>query len=154
WRSAPCGPHPCSSGYRRASMRVVLEPHPDMPSVAVARVEVDVARPRAGPVMISFTATGRITELLLPPRAASARTDELWQHTCFEAFIRQEADAGYYEFNFSPSTQWAAYRLAGYRSEMRPAAIGVPRIEARAEPDRYTLQVVLALDDLPDLPRD
>lgn len=134
-------------------MRLVLKPHPDMPSKAVTRVDVDIERPRVGPVTLSYVVTGRIDRLLLPPAGTPARTDELWQHTCFEAFIRTEADAGYYEFNFAPSTQWAAYRLAGYRSGMRPAAIDLPRIETCAEPGNYRVQVALALDGLSDLPR-
>jgi hypothetical protein len=134
-------------------MRLVLKPHPDMPSAALTRVEVDIVRPRVGPVTLSYGLAGRIDGLLLAPLAEPTRADELWQHTCFEAFIRTEVDAGYYEFNFSPSTQWAAYRLAGYRSGLRPAVIYPPRIEARAEPETYRVQVALALDNLPDLPR-
>ena len=63
--------------------------------------------------------------------------------------------AEYYEFNFAPSTQWAAYRFSDYRSGMRAAAeIGVLPIETRSSPDCYTLQATLDLDRLPDLPRD
>jgi hypothetical protein len=87
--------------------------------------------------------------LRLPPVVAAARADELWRHTCFEAFVRTSADPGYYEFNFSPSTQWAAYQFSGYRSGMRVATeIAAPRIEARSSAATYTLQVALEFDEL------
>jgi hypothetical protein len=47
----------------------------------------------------------------VPAAVAAARTDELWRHTCFEAFVRTSPAPAYYEFNFAPSTQWAAYRF-------------------------------------------
>ena len=86
---------------------------------------------------------------------APARSDELWQQTCFEAFVGTAAGAAYYEFNFAPSTQWAAYRFSGYRSGMRVATeISAPMIEVQSAPDRYTLQAALSLDALSGLPRD
>ena len=135
-------------------MRLVLKLHPDSLCTAATRVEVDVARPRPGSLLLSYVVTGKIGELRLPPVAAAARTDELWRHTCFEAFVRTSG-APYYEFNFAPSTQWAAYRFSGYRSGMRVATeIGAPRIELRSAPECYTLQASLELDRLSDLPRD
>ena len=85
---------------------------------------------------------------------AAARSDGLWQHTCFEAFVRGLSGTEYYEFNFAPSTQWAAYRFSGYRSGMCVAAeISAPLIEVRSSPDCFTLQASLELDRLSDLPR-
>src|SRR5712691_1721964 len=136
-------------------MHHVLRPHPDSRSLAAARVEVAVARPRADRLVLSYVVTGQISDIRLPPVRPAARTDELWQHTCFEAFVRAASGPAYYEFNFSPSTQWAAYQFDGYRSGMRVVAeIGAPVIEARSGPDSYTLQASLALDRLPDLPPD
>ena len=114
-------------------MRQALRLHPDSLCAAVTRIEVDVARPRAGSLVLSYVVTGRIDDLRLPPVTASARADELWRHTCFEAFVRASPGEAYYEFNFAPSTQWAAYRFDCYRSGMRVAAeIAAPRIETRS----------------------
>ena len=86
---------------------------------------------------------------------AAARADELWRNTCFEAFVRTSPGAGYYELNFAPSTQWAAYRFSGYRSGMRVATeISAPRIETQSSPECYMLRAFLALDRLPGLPPD
>ena len=131
-------------------MRLALQRHPDTPCAAVTRIGVDVARPHAGSLALSYVVTGTIADLRLPPVAASTRTDELWRHTCFEAFIRPSPGEAYYEFNLAPSTQWAAYRFDGYRSGMRVAAeFAAPRIEVQPDAERYTLQAVLTLDALP-----
>jgi hypothetical protein len=130
-------------------MRYSLKCHPDSPSVAATHVEVDVARPRASSLVLSYTVAGEIGVLLMPAVTAPARIDELWRHTCFEAFIRATPDGGYYEFNFSPSTQWGAYRFDGYRSGMRVAAeIGSTKIEVESTPECYTLQAALDLGEL------
>jgi hypothetical protein len=133
-------------------MRWTLKLHPDSLCSAVTQVEVDIARPRPGSLVLSYVVTGRIGGLSVQPVVEAARSDELWRHTCFEAFIRPGPDEAYYEFNFAPSTQWAVYRFEHYRSGMRAAAeIGAPRIEVQAAPERYTLHAALELDRLPGL---
>ena len=136
-------------------MRQVLRLHPDSPCSAATCVEVEVARPRAGSLTLRYLVTGKMSDLRMPPPAAPARADELWQHSCFEAFVRNSADAGYYEFNFSPSTQWAAYGFSSYRKGMRVATeISAPRIEAQSGPECYTLQASMELDQFSTLRRD
>ncbi len=131
-------------------MRQSLRLHPDSLCLAAAHVEVEVARPPAGSLLLSYAVTGKIGDLRLPPVMAAARTDALWRHTCFEAFVRPLPDEAYYEFNFTPKTQWAAYRFDGYRSGMRVATeISAPRIEVQAVPERYILQAKLDLSRLP-----
>jgi hypothetical protein len=135
-------------------MRQALRLHPDSRCAAATSIDVDVARPRAGALVLSYVVTGRIGGLRLPPVTVSARADELWRHTCFEAFVRASPGEAYYEFNFAPSTQWAAYRFDGYRSGMRIAAeITAPRIEVQSGAERYASQAALELDALPNLPR-
>ena len=135
-------------------MRCTLKRHPDTPCAAAMRIEVEVARPRAGSLVLSYTMAGKIGDLLMPSVAASARADELWRHTCFEAFVRPVPNGGYYEFNFAPSTQWAAYWFDGYRSGMRVAdEIGAPKIEVGSTPERYALQATLELGELSSAPR-
>ena len=130
-----------------APVRQALRLHPDSRSAAVTLVEAEVARQRAGSLLLSYIVTGKIGDLCVPPPAAAARADELWRHTCFEAFVRPSPGAAYYEFNFAPSTQWAAYRFDGYRAGMRPAVeIGAPRIEVQAEAERCILRAWVELD--------
>jgi hypothetical protein len=130
-------------------MRHTLRLHPDLLSAAATRIEVDVARPRPGSLILSYVVSGRIGDVRMPPVMASARADELWRHTCFEAFVRPSAGPGYYEFNFSPSTQWAVYQFSAYRSGMRVATeISAPQIEVRSRGESYTLQAALEFDGL------
>lgn len=138
-----------------AGMRLPLERHPDSPCSPATHIDVAIARPRAGSLRLSYVVTGEIGAVRLPPVMAAARSDELWRRTCFEAFVRASSGAAYYEFNFAPSTQLAAYRFSGYRSGMQMAAeAGAPAIEARASRDCYTLQASLELDRLSGLPRE
>jgi hypothetical protein len=135
-------------------MRQLLKLHPDSRCSAVAHVEVSVARPHADSMVLSYVVTGKMSDVRMPPVMTSMRGEELWRHTCFEAFVRASSDARYYEFNFAPSTQWAAYRFSSYRSGMGVATeVGTPPIEVQSSPDRYTLQASLELDRLSDLPR-
>jgi len=136
-------------------MRRVLSPHPDSRCFATARIEVDAARPRAGSLVLCYFVAGRIDDLRIPPVVQAARADELWRHTCFEAFIRSSPGEAYYELNFAPSTQWAAYRFSAYRRGMRAASeISAPRIEAQSGSELYTLQASLELDGLSGLSPD
>jgi hypothetical protein len=135
-------------------MRQLLILHPDSPCLAGAKIEVRLARPSADSLVLSYILTGKMSNVRMPPAMAATRSDELWRHTCFEAFVRASSGAEYYEFNFAPSTQWAAYRFSSYRSGMRVAAeISAPPIEVRSSPDCYTLQASLELDRLSGLPR-
>jgi hypothetical protein len=136
-------------------MRQALRLHPDSRRLAAANIEVEVTRARAGSLVLSYVVTGDIGDLRLLPIIAAARSDELWRHTCFEAFVGTSPAAAYYEFNFAPSTQWAAYRFCKYRSGMRVATeISAPRIQVQSAPECYTLQASVNLDELSGLPRD
>ncbi|HEU4341230.1 MAG TPA: DOMON-like domain-containing protein, partial [Candidatus Binatia bacterium] len=68
--------------------------------------------------------------------------DRLWEHTCFEVFLSAKGNSGYYEFNFAPSGDWAAYTFRGYRNpSSRPLVEDrsskhedlTPRIAVRSE---------------------
>ncbi|MGC9955231.1 MAG: DOMON-like domain-containing protein [Rhizomicrobium sp.] len=131
-------------------MHQVLKLHPDSRCDAATRIDVEVARPRPGNLVLHYFVTGSINDLRMPPVTAPARTDELWRHTCFEAFVRPAQGDAYYEFNFSPSRQWAAYRFSGYRAERSVAGeISAPRVEVRSNGAGFELQVSLELPGLP-----
>ncbi len=125
-------------------MRRVLRLHPENRREAVARIEVDIQRPSPERLILHYALTGRTAEVIWPALAEPSRTDELWRHTCFELFLRVSGAAPYYEFNFSPSTRWAAYRFEGYRSGMT-AAEATPAIAVRSAPERLEMDVTLEL---------
>jgi hypothetical protein len=130
-----------------AVMRLALKIHPDTTSAAVTGIEVDVTRPRPGCMALVYAVTGKIDDLRIASRTEPARADELWKHTCFETFIRAAGGADYYEFNFSPSTQWATYRFGGYREAMHIAdEVQALPIVIGSQATRYTLSAEVDLD--------
>jgi hypothetical protein len=133
-------------------MRHALKLHPDSRCVAVTGIDVEVERPSGGNLMLRYVVTGTIGDLRIPPVTAPERVDELWKHTCFEAFVRPSKGVEYFEFNFAPSTQWAAYRFSGYRVGMSSAReISAPQIDVQSSDAQFELQVSPGLDRLPGL---
>lgn len=134
-------------------MRLPLKTHPDSSCRAVTGIGVEVIRPSPATLLLRFSVSGATDGIRLPPPARPERTDGLWRHTCFEAFIRGAHGAAYYEFNFSPSTEWAAYAFDGYRSGMRALSeINAPRIEMRSGGTQLDLQAALDLGGITELP--
>ncbi|HEY7811093.1 MAG TPA: DOMON-like domain-containing protein [Allosphingosinicella sp.] len=97
-----------------------LVPHPDAPPDRLTSLEVDV-RIDGEEISVDFRAEPRDAVLMQPWREG-LRTDGLWETTCFELFFKPEGGEAYFEFNFAPSTDWAAYRLSGYRAGMETLA--------------------------------
>lgn len=132
-------------------MRHSLYPHPDTPASAVQSLMVEVGRSHSGRLDLLYRVTGDIAALRLPPVTASVRADDLWQHTCFEAFVRPREGEAYHEFNFAPSAEWAAYSFAGYRAGRADAPIAPPEIEIGIA-DGFVLRASLDLPDLDGAP--
>ncbi len=128
-----------------AAMRLELSLHPQTPCDAVTSIAVDVERAGPSALRLRYRLTGDIALLAIPAIAAPVRTDELWRHTCFEAFLAPAPADGYVEFNLAPSTEWAAYRFSGYREGMAPAPVATPQIEVRAGGARLELDAELNL---------
>jgi len=105
---------------------VDLQPHPDHPPVSISGVRASLAL-GPGKSALLYTVDGAIP--FIPPKAAPVRTDGLWTTTCFELFVKADGDESYLEFNFSPSTQWAAYRFENYRSGGTDLPMESPTIE-------------------------
>lgn len=94
---------------------IALMPHPAAPSEAVRSIEATAARSPKGVLILSYRIAGDLSRVQLPPTHPPRRADELWRHTCFEAFIAPASGPSYLELNFSPSSEWASYRFDGYR---------------------------------------
>ena len=119
--------------------------HPDTPCDTVDRIDVAVARPQPGVLALRYTVSGRIAGVRIAPPAEPLRVDALWQTTCFEAFVRTAPDAGYYEFNLSPSTKWAAYHFADYREGMALAELSPPAIITGANATHIDVDALIYL---------
>ena len=81
--------------------------------------------------------------------AQRLRQDELWRHTCCEAFIKRSK--GYHELNFAPNGDWAAYTFADYRDGRSLPNIATPVADAHRRGDSWQLQAFVDLSALPDL---
>jgi hypothetical protein len=137
-----------------AQLDAELHPHPAHPCAAVRRLNVAVER-RASPsvLRIRYRVEGDVGSLRLPPAGHARRCDGLWQHSCFEAFLRPDASDSYHEFNFAPSGDWAAYRFGGRRSERSSPELPAPPIRAALHADRFELSADIAIAALPELAR-
>lgn len=136
-------------------MRLTLKRHPDSRGQAATGIEVEAARLPSGTLKLSYRVSGIISDLCIPPETVPRRTDALWRHTCFEAFLRAPQGAPYYELNLSPSTEWAAYRFGGYRAGMVIAhEIATPRSKVAWSSAEFELQTALELGRLTGLPSD
>jgi hypothetical protein len=94
--------------------------HPDSPE-APFDLGAKVTLVGSDVLKIEYVVIGRISDIRLPAPALPERKDELWQHSCFEAFVGLGDARAYVEFNFSPSGEWASYRFEAHRRGRQPA---------------------------------
>jgi hypothetical protein len=98
---------------------------------------------------MTYCLNGDIPQIRIPSASAPRIGTQLWQHTCFEAFIAVEGQSAYHEFNFAPSGEWAFYAFLSYRkrgphvSEIMP-----PRIAVRTTRSHLELDTLVRLDNL------
>ena len=113
--------------------------HPDTPSASITTVAVELCMTDAGKALLTFSISPAHT-LVVPRPASPVRTDGLWQHSCCELFLKSGDGEGYFEFNLSPSGQWAAYAFAGYRGGMCNLMLPIdPHIEAERVAEAFVL---------------
>ena len=113
-------------------------------------IDAWVERRSATVLALRFVVAGALDGIVVPPPATPERTHGLWEGTCLEAFFRSE-DGRYFEFNFSPSGQWAAYRFSGYRNGMAEAPMATPpHIRTTKSAERLEVEVELELTSLAD----
>jgi hypothetical protein len=103
-----------------------LTAHPTDPGLPIASFDADARREHDGSLRLRWRLAGDVGALRVPDPAPPQRLDDLWHHTCFEAFIAVEGGSAYAEFNFSPSGSWAAYAFTGFRQGMRNADLEAP----------------------------
>ena len=126
-----------------------LERHPSTHAQTVRTIQVLVRRSASAELQMTFRVDGDIPRIRVPPPGVPRFATQLWQHTCFEAFIAVEGQPAYHEFNFAPSGQWAVYAFSGYRNggpltneKLRP------QITVRSIDSRLELDALIQLDFL------
>ena len=131
-------------------MQVSLIPHPaSPPSESEMKVWATVDHAGAlGAVAttnIWFGVGAPADRFVIPEGSDSARIDDLWQTTCFEAFLRAEDEDAYREWNFAPSGQWAAYDFAVYREGRADAEVAPPYIRIEDNLTWWALGATIAV---------
>jgi hypothetical protein len=130
----------CAAPY---TFGMQLTPHPSTPLPPGWSLAVE---PSALPdaIALLWRLRADVAALRVPGLRDPAPRDGLWRHTCFELFAADPVGNGYREFNFSPSSEWAAYSFTDYRQGMAPLALPLPpRIELQLAPDALQLRVTL-----------
>ena len=134
---------------RSVSAAAVLISNSASPHRAIHGIEAKVDGNELGVLAVSYTLIADIHQLLIPAAAAPRRVDGLWRHSCFEMFVGMKDRPAYYEFNFSPSREWAAYRFRAYRDGGPFDDALAPNISLKPADDRLTLTATIRIDRLP-----
>jgi hypothetical protein len=94
-------------------------------------------------LQVRFLLAGPLPCVRLPAAVPHPmRRDGLWESTCLEFFLARKGQQGYREFNLSPSGDWNAYRLRGYRTDLEPdPAIPLLRPRLQRSADRFSLDL-------------
>jgi len=144
----------------RAKIRLMYEkqpslsllPHPATPAAVVSSLVAEVEIRPDGGVVFFYCLRGDMARLRIPPEQRSERTDLLWEHTCFEAFVGLRGETAYREFNFSPSGQWAIFTFSDYRQRVEELPgkphLPPPRIITRRTDGRLELEAHVELNCL------
>ena len=133
-------------GNTESQSMAELRCHPAQACPSVRNLQARATFLDAGTLALGFTLLGDLEQLLLPPPSSSVRTDELWKHTCFEAFFARAGEESYHEVNLSPSTAWATYSFRRYREGGLPAPSLDLRMVVHHQPKRLEVHALLGLD--------
>lgn len=118
--------------------------HPATPSDCIERFEIQISLIEGAALCLRYTIVGQLGRVRMPVRCVPHRGQRLWEHTCMEAFFRAPGSTGYCEFNFAPSTVWAAYTFDNYRRGMRSLETALPiAVEIRTDPRRWELEALI-----------
>jgi hypothetical protein len=98
---------------------------------------------------MTYHLDGDIPRIQTAPPSVSRAAQQLWRHTCFEAFIAVEGQRAYHEFNFAPSGEWTVYAFSGYRNG-GPVSNEMmrPHIAVHSSDGRLELTAQVRLDSL------
>jgi hypothetical protein len=114
-------------------MQLNLVPHPETPPSEPFKLWVNVDHSGAFGATASanlwFCIGAAPIRFVIPePAEEPGRAADLWETTCFEAFLRLRGDKPYREWNFAPSGNWAAYDFTSHREGRSDADVAPPYI--------------------------
>ena len=134
------------------TLTATLTRYPGGAGGAVVRIDAELCRTANGLLTVNYVLEGDLSRLRIPPPRPPRFADRLWQHTCFEIFIRRGGLPGYHELNFSPSNEWAAYTFERYRHGHPLVDESLdPHIEVRSTQARLELEASFPLQSLSEV---
>jgi hypothetical protein len=98
-----------------------------------------------------YSLHGEVGRLRIPSAVPARRADKLWEHTCFEAFVAPQEGDAYFEFNFAPSGEWAAYVFRRYREGGALALDRTPAVSFRRTTGGLELEAIIDPGLLPGI---
>ena len=131
-------------------MQLNLVPHPATPPSETFKVWANVDHAGALGVVAStniwFGIGAPASRFVIPEPKDPGRADNLWETTCFEAFLRAGDAESYREWNFAPSGEWAAYDFAGYRDRRTDAEVADPYVRVEDNLTWWALGATIAVE--------
>jgi hypothetical protein len=112
---------------------------------APPRVQAACSRTKSGAMAVEFRVEAGGQCVAVPSPGKAVFVEGLWNHTCFEVFLSPGDGPAYYEYNLSPSGQWALFSFRDYRDG---GANPDPTLEPRIRFER-TEQTMLLRAELP-----
>lgn len=100
-----------------------LKTYPNTNDLSDIRLQADLNLISADSFELNFKWVDLKNEIVFNQVQAAKRQMGLWQHTCFEAFIKPIQDfstTNYYEVNFSDSGAWNLFHFTNYREPQPP----------------------------------
>jgi hypothetical protein len=74
------------------------------------------------------------------------RKEDLWETTCFEAFLRVPGVKDYREWNFAPSGDWAAFDFKSHRDGRTDGDVAPPYIRVEDNFTWWAMGATIAVD--------
>lgn len=132
-------------------MQLTLLPHPATPPAdplfkVWANVEHAASLGAVASTNMWFGVGAPAGRFVIPEPSEPVRADDLWQTTCFEAFLRVRGAEAYREWNFAPSGQWAAYDFIDYREGRADAEATVPYVRVEDNFTWWALGATIAVE--------
>jgi hypothetical protein len=124
--------------------------HTTTPSSSPLLLFSEAAYLANGEMQLHYVLQGDLDKIYIPAQGSSTQQDNLWQQTCFEAFISVADEPHYYEYNFSPSRQWAIYTFEDYRQQVPYMPQDKPIIQVHQTDNQLAMSVRLPHIILPE----
>jgi hypothetical protein len=125
-------PHPATPPTRPLKVWASVDHAASLGAVASTNIWFGIGAPGA--------------RFVLPEAVEPKRASDLWQTTCFEAFLRIPGADPYREWNFAPSGEWAAYDFASHREGRGDADVAPPYIRVEDNLTWWALGATIAVE--------